>query len=270
MIKDANIRQKADHCKQTVWFDEVDSTNSRLIADKDAMASGTIYSALHQSAGRGQRGNRWEAEAGENLMFSLLFKPENLPAERQFVICQAAALSVSGYLGSIGIDSAIKWPNDIYVGDRKICGMLIENSIADGKISTSVIGIGLNLNQTDFPQHLGNATSAAILTGRRFDIRKELGRLTDLLLGNLILTESADGIRSIADAYLGKLYRKGEWHEYTDRSACDPLIATTEDAGGIRFTGRIKGVADNGCLIVEEKTKGEDRAFAFKEISYII
>jgi len=156
-----------DHCKKIEWFDEVDSTNSRLIADKESKCSGTVYSALYQSAGRGQRGNRWEASKGENLMFSLLFKPDNISADRQFVISQATALSVAQYLQGIGIQAKIKWPNDIFAGDAKICGILIENFVTDGNISASIIGVGLNLNQTLFPENLHNATSAALLTGFR-------------------------------------------------------------------------------------------------------
>ena len=259
-----------DHCKKIEWFDEVDSTNTRLFADKESKPSGTVYCALSQNNGKGQRGNRWESRKGENLTFSVLFRPESIPADRQFVISQASALSVSEYLKGIGIASSIKWPNDIYVKDSKICGILIEHSVSGSGISSAVIGIGLNLNQTSFPDNLRNATSAALLSGKKFDIRAELETLTEILLGRLREADTSAGREIIAKEYLDNLYRRNEWHRYIDRSNCDPLTATTEKVDGTPFTGRITGVAANGCAIVEDKKTGEERLFAFKELSYII
>jgi len=259
-----------DHCKKIEWFDEVDSTNSRLIADKETKCSGTVYCALYQTAGRGQRGNRWEARAGENLMFSLLLKPDNISADRQFVISQATALAVAQYLQTLGIAAKIKWPNDIYVDNSKICGILIENFVSEGHISASIIGVGLNLNQSAFPEDLVNATSATLLTGRKFDLRAELESLVDLLLDWLSRADNPASGQMLTTSYLSNLYRKDEWHDYIDRTNCNPLIATTEKVDGHRFRGRIKGLSPTGCLIIEDKKTGEEKLFAFKELSYVL
>ena len=109
------------------WFDSVDSTNTRLAADRAGLPDRTVYAAVFQTAGRGQKGNRWESKAGENLTFSVLLKPAGLPVREQFILSQVTALSLVDYLRSKGIEAGIKWPNDIYAGDRKICGTLIEN-----------------------------------------------------------------------------------------------------------------------------------------------
>lgn len=257
-----------DHCKKIKWFDEVDSTNTRLLAEKESIPSGTIYSALYQSAGRGQKGNRWEAAKGENLMFSLLFRPKGLSAERQFVISQATAIAVARYLVDLGMEPRIKWPNDILVGEKKICGILIENSLSGNEVSSCVIGIGLNVNQMNFPDSLSRATSAALERGQKFDIRQELEKLSDILLESLHKVETCDGEQSIRKEYMEKLYRFGEWHEYVDRSGCDSLIPTTEQVDGVRFEGRIIALQENGCILIENK-KGEVKAFAFKQLSYI-
>lgn len=257
-----------DHCKKIKWFDEVDSTNTRLIAEKDAMCSGTIYSALFQTSGRGQKGNSWLAGKGENLTFSLLFKPSALQAERQFVISQATAVAISQYLEGLGITPKIKWPNDILSGGKKICGILIENSLSDGRISSSVIGIGLNVNQLKFQESLSRATSAALETGLKFDIREELEKLSDALLENLEKLETPEDARTLHKNYMDRLYGLGEWREYIDRSDCDTLIPTTERVDGVKFRGKIKDILENGCLLLENE-KGEDKTFAFKQLSYI-
>jgi len=261
-----------DHCKKIKWFDEVDSTNSKLLSDKDSLCSGTIYSALYQTAGRGQKGNRWEAHRGENLMFSLLFKPNSLPAGRQFVISQATALAILQFLRGLGLTPQIKWPNDILIGKKKICGILIENTLStcrdSATLSASIIGVGLNLNQKEFPKELARATSAALETGRTFDIYEALDTIADLLLENLSKCETPEGIQWLESEYLKNLYRLGEWHDFIDRSECDPLVPTTEAVDGAVFRGRIKGVLENGCLLLENE-KGEDKAFAFKQLSYI-
>lgn len=257
-----------DHCKKIKWFDEVDSTNTKLIAEKDAMHSGTIYSALYQTAGRGQKGNSWNAGKGENLTFSLLFKPSALPAERQFVISQATSVAIARYLEELGVEPAIKWPNDILAGGKKICGILIENSLSDGIISSSVIGIGLNINQLKFSESLCRATSAALETGKKFDIREELEKLSGTLVDSLHLTETAEGAQAIQKEYMDRLYGLGEWREYIDRSDCDTLIPTTEKVDGARFEGRITAIAGNGCILIENRN-GEVKTFAFKQLSYI-
>ena len=161
-----------------IWLESVDSTNEeakRHISDIDNLS---VLSALEQTAGRGQRGNTWTSAPGENLMFSIVLKfseePDGngesacmplLPARDQFILNEIASLSVVDFLSQHGIPARIKWPNDIYVGSKKICGILIENSLRGSEISTSIIGIGLNINQRNFNVNLPNPTSMVLERG---------------------------------------------------------------------------------------------------------
>ena len=152
-----------------IWLESVDSTNEearRRISDIDNLS---VLSALEQTAGRGQRGNKWTSKAGDNLLFSIVLKlsPDDsglgvLDARDQFALNEIAALSVVDFLRSHEIQAQIKWPNDIYVGSRKICGILIENSLRGKHVSSSIIGIGLNINQRNFDVNLPNPTSMVL------------------------------------------------------------------------------------------------------------
>ena len=251
------------------WFDEVDSTNTQLLAARNGLPSGTVYAALHQSAGKGQRGNRWESRSGENLTFSLLWRPVLLPAPAQFSLSRAAALGVADYLRDKGVGSLIKWPNDIIAGGKKICGMLLEHSLSADKLADSVIGIGLNLNQREFGPEAPNAVSLGAITGASYDLHEELLRLLEHLEMWLERTTSESGRQALHEAYLERLFRKGEWYEYLDRREADPLLPTTRPVEGIRFEGRITGVSPTGLLQMERRD-GTLLEFAFKEIGYLL
>lgn len=245
-----------------MWYESVDSTNNeaaRLISSLDNLS---VISALHQTAGRGQRGNTWNSDSGTNLMFSLVLKFGDrvlpvLPATLQFAISEATTLGIAEFLKRYGISARIKWPNDIYVYDRKICGILIENRIRNGLVSASIVGIGLNLNQETFPDNLPNPTSVFLESGKVSDIRKSLEYLLDDIgkyLDILVSEGYADALRV---PYLKKMYRKDAVHLYID------------NLDGHEFEGIIRGISDNGCLVVET-SDGFVREFAFKEISYVI
>ncbi|MBQ6437350.1 MAG: biotin--[Bacteroidales bacterium] len=249
------------------WFDEVDSTNTQLAAARGELPDGTVFAALWQSAGKGQRGNRWESRSGENLTFSILWKPASLAAAAQFSLSEAAALGVSDYLAGEGLDSFIKWPNDIIAGGKKICGMLLEHSLAADKLADSVVGIGLNVNQRSFGE-APNATSMVLLTGLERDIKKELPRLLAALDRRFAQVGSEAGRAALRNDYLARLFQKDEWHEYLDRRSADPLLPTTRPVEGERFEGRITGLTPSGLLVVERRN-GALLEFAFKEISYL-
>ncbi len=250
------------------WFDEVDSTNTRLSAAKGELPAGTVFAARWQSAGKGQRGNSWESGRDENLTFSVLLKPTYLPATAQFSLSEAAALGVADYLMEEGVVPCIKWPNDILVGGKKICGMLLEHSLAADKLADSVVGIGLNINQCSFGQ-APNATSLALVTGTERDIRQELPRLLSHLDRRFAQTATEVGRQTLREAYLARLFQKGEWHAYLDRRSADPLLPTTREVEGIRFEGRITGITPSGLLQLERRD-GTLLEFAFKEIRYLM
>ena len=148
-----------------IWLERVDSTNDEARRHISEIDNLSVVSALEQTKGRGQRGNRWSSQPGENLTFSLVVKDFRIKANEQSAISQATALSLVDLLSRHEIKARIKWPNDIYAGDEKICGILIENSLKGSEIDWSIIGIGLNVNQTAFPEDLPNPTSMRLCTG---------------------------------------------------------------------------------------------------------
>lgn len=151
---------------KVTWLDSVDSTNSEALRRLGALPSGTVLAAREQTAGRGQRGNTWFSEPGKNLTFSVVMKfPAGfLAAANAFALNCLCSVSVVDFLACYGVNAAVKWPNDIYVSGRKICGMLLENGLSEGFVSHSVMGIGINVLQTEFP-NLANATSLALALG---------------------------------------------------------------------------------------------------------
>lgn len=248
------------------WFDTVDSTNTRLMADRQQCNDGTVYAALFQTAGRGQKGNRWESKAGENLTFSILFKPEALPATEQFLLSQIVALGLVDYLATKGITAMVKWPNDIYAGDRKICGTLIEPVLADGRVTAAVAGIGLNVNQLEFDPSLPNPTSMRCETGQSFDIREELPRLLAPIFDRYERIGSPYARNGFDALYLEKLYRRGEWFTFEELSASD---VPAEHRSGHQVKARILGIDPKSRLLLEH-ADGTIHVYGSKEIKYIL
>lgn len=249
------------------WLKVTDSTNNRALEGIPTEKDRTTWAAEFQTAGRGQRGNTWKSAEAQNLMFSILLKPDFILAKDQFIISAIVTLGLEKYLKDNGITAKIKWPNDIYVCDRKICGILIEHGISGENLSTSVCGIGLNINQREFPKDLPNPTSLALELERlgnkpeNFNLRDEL----EILLGDIFLFydkardefSQTGKYESLYEEYLSHLYRKNEWHRYT------------ETADNREVEARIVGINDTACIILEYRD-GTQKAFAFKEISYII
>ena len=259
-----------------IWLDTADSTNDearRHISDIDNLS---VLSVLQQTAGRGQRGNTWSSSPGQNLTFSIVLKfsvpgitEEILPpvkAYDQFVLTEIASVSMVSFLFKHGIDAKIKWPNDMYVGCRKICGMLIENSVRGSYLSSSIIGIGLNINQKNFDVTIPNPTSMGLCKAdQQFDIHLCLEEFNEIFKEKLIryLTyqseiERSDSYTDLREIYLSNLWLRDEQAKFYE-------TASSRD-----FKGIIRGLSPIGLLLNKKKQKGELREFAFKEISYIL
>ena len=238
-----------------IFREETASTNNvaaNLIQLKNP-PEGTIVHAGYQSAGKGQKGNTWESEPNKNLMFSIVLYPSMVSPSGQFIISMVISLGISDYLKPAVNNVRIKWPNDIFAGNDKIAGILIENSIAGDSIVSTVAGIGLNVNQDVFPDFIPRAVSLRMITGREYDLTACLSQLSaclDKRYKQLIAGEN-DEIRK---QYISSLYRLNEWAQYR--------------AAGSEFTGRILSVNESGCLMVETE-KGKIRDFAFREIEFI-
>lgn len=237
----------------------VDSTNAcmRGLA-ADGAESGTVVTAHRQSAGRGQRGNSWEAEPGKNLTFSILLRPYRLPANSQFTLSEAVAVSVAETIAEMLPPDApeveVKWPNDIYIGDKKICGILIENTLSGKNISYSIIGIGINVNQTAFLSDAPNPASMIHFTGRDTDLEIMLEKVCDRILTRC---ENLHDRRSaIHDTYLSRLWRR------------TGIFPFREPQGEI-FQASIKAISDQGFLTLE-LSSGEEKTYAFKEIEAVV
>lgn len=164
------------HCL-TLSMESVDSTNEWVRNNIARLEKNTAVVTSRQTAGRGQGDHTWHSESGKNLLMTILLKENSLPAVEGFAVSAITALSMVELLDTYGIDAGIKLPNDIYVGGCKICGLLIEHSIRGEKIMWSMAGVGLNVNQSDFPSWIPNPTSMSILTSRTYDLDEILDRL---------------------------------------------------------------------------------------------
>lgn len=245
-----------------IWLDSTDSTNEEVRRHISEIDNLSVMSAMSQTDGRGHKGNSWSSEPGQNLTFSIFLKRPGLKAYDQFALSQIASLSVTDFLSSYGIDARIKWPNDIYVGDRKICGILIENSLKGQMIDWSIIGIGLNVHQKCFPADLPNPTSMTLCTETigNADIKRLLMEFMDIFTGyHSRFLNITGGLKKLRQLYLSQMWRKDEESYFIDN----------RKNKGERFKGRITGISDCGLLLIEKK-EGELCEFAFKELVYIV
>ena len=239
-----------------IWLPSIDSTNSEAQRRLPELSSGTVLAAREQTAGRGQRGNSWFSEPGANLTFSIVLKfaQGELPARNAHWLNYLISNVVVAFLQDCGVDSQVKWPNDIYVGRRKICGILIENTLRGDSLEASVIGVGININQQAFPQ-LASATSVRLCTGREMDLDACLEAL--LALFEQALPQLKEEPSALLEAYTARLFQKGEQASYHD--------CLKEE----QITGVIEGVAPDGRLQIRDSA-GMLRLYQFKEVSYIL
>ncbi|HNR42333.1 MAG TPA: biotin--[acetyl-CoA-carboxylase] ligase [Bacteroidales bacterium] len=240
-----------------IFIRNISSTNtfaSGLLKKDPVPAEGTVIYTDYQTAGRGQRENKWESEAGKNILCSIILFPGMVAPEDQYVISMTISLGIYDFISEKVHGCKIKWPNDIYVGDSKIAGVLIENSILDGKIGSSIAGIGLNLNQTRFISGAPNPVSLKMLTGEEYDPEiclKQLIKNLDKSYKQLLAADH-ENIRS---RFSSLLYRLNEWHSYR--------------AGDMIFEGKIAAVTGRGNLTVVDRA-GKSLEFGTKEIEYIL
>lgn len=237
----------------------VDSTNTWVAQNAARLEAPVVVTATEQSAGRGQRGNSWESEPGKNLTMTMLWRPSEFRARRQFAISECVALGCVDALRGFGIEARVKWPNDIYVGDRKICGILIEHSVTSSSIDHSRIGAGININQTEFVSDAPNPVSLAQLTGKRYDISRVAAAVGASLENRLASTATADRRAALHNEFMRRLWRgDGQPHPFRRRS------------DGAVFAGVITGVDPGGLLSVLDTETGQTGRYAFKEIEFLL
>ncbi|MEZ4993936.1 MAG: biotin--[acetyl-CoA-carboxylase] ligase [Saprospiraceae bacterium] len=237
-------------------FSSLSSTNDHAaqLLLSQPVSEGTVILTGHQTAGRGQMGNTWEAEAGKNLTLSVVLHPRFLPARHQFDLNQAVALAVRDTIAHLtGMDVKIKWPNDLLLEERKICGILIQNTLSGAYLQASIIGIGMNVNQQSFPPGLTRAGSMLLATKVDYDLEHVLWELLHRLEGRYLRLKQ-NGVEEIRQEYLSHLFRMNERHPYAY-------------ADGQRFYGRICDIDRSGKLMLETD-KGIE-LFGLKEIQYL-
>lgn len=239
-----------------VILKEVDSTNTflkNLISNTEPVPEGTVILAESQTAGRGQQQNKWYSKTGESLAFSLLLKPAFLPLAQQFNLIRIVSLGVyDALLPLVGNTLKIKWPNDIYVADRKLGGILIENQVQGSVIKNSVVGIGLNVNQTTFPDWVPNATSVKQILHTDYDLKALMFDICNHI-GNWYIKLKAGNESQIQEAYLNALY----WLNKPGSFKVQDTI----------FGGVITGVSNTGLLQVA--CNGNTTAYNLKEIEFL-
>ena len=242
-----------------IHLDRTDSTNNHLrrMLDEGYRSKGlTVVSTDDQYAGRGQQGNSWESEPGKNLSFSFLVHPAFVPASAQFILSQTMALSILRVLKAADRCGdgrfTVKWPNDIYSGDLKIGGTLIECDLQGKSISNCIIGNGLNVNQEVFYSDAPNPVSLKQLFGTDFNREQLLESIINDFASRYEQMESSEWTQTRRE-YTDNLYRREGYHPYADASG--------------QFMARIVEIEESGHLILQDENS-HMRRYAFKEVSF--
>ena len=239
-----------------IKLNAINSTNTflRQLSSEETLEDYTVVAAESQTHGRGQMGTQWESQPSKNLMASVFMDVSFLDVEKAFYISMAISLAISSALKAFHMKHVkVKWPNDILADQKKISGILIENVIKNNQLQATIVGFGLNVNQTHF-NNLPSATSMQLVLGKTFDIDEVLHLVIQHL--KLYCNQLKSGnFGDIKNAYENELFRKNK-------------PSTFEDAEGVLFSGYIKGVSNSGhlqILVEDEKIK----TFDLKEIKLL-
>lgn len=236
------------------FLESCSSTNTILAARHDA-PHGTVVATHTQTAGRGQRGNSWEAEPGKNLTFSMLLRPTCLPAAHQFELSMVVSLAIADAIDENlpnGVKTTIKWPNDIYIGEEKVCGILIENRLAGMNVEQAIAGIGINVNQQKFLSEAPNPTSIILHNGGiETALEPLLNRVCEMILAYWADYEAKPDTEALSSRYFSRLLWTTGQHPFADAEG--------------QFDAHIVAVDPDGILHLSN-----GRSYAFKEVSFLI
>jgi len=237
-------------------FDSLQSTNTYMREHAACYDHGDVLVVREQTAGRGQRGNLWEAEPGCNLTFSLMLRPHTIRPADAFLLSMISAVSIAETLTQmLDTEVRVKWPNDIYVGDNKITGILIENSFAGALYDRAILGVGLNVNQTIFVSDAPNPVSMAQIAGHEFDLDATLIRITGNITRAVDSFNPAAEATALVDKYNSMLWRNSGEHPWHDNLTGEDLRAG------------IARVEPSGHLVL---ATDPPRRYAFKEVAAIL
>jgi BirA family biotin operon repressor/biotin-[acetyl-CoA-carboxylase] ligase len=247
------IKMQENNCPIIEWIDSCQSTNSLVASQADA-PHGYVLVTKEQTAGRGQRGNTWESAPNKNLTFSMVLRPDMISARRQFELSMVVSLAIVNVLDRYVENVAIKWPNDIYVGDKRICGILIENTLAETKIARSIVGVGLNVNQDQFISDAPNPVSLKQLTGTEYDLTELMQEFATEIVNELRAYEQDIEVETLRSDYMARLWRGEGFYPYIEAST------------GRRFDARIVDISPMGIITLEDHA-GAQSSYAFKEVA---
>ncbi|MCP4439082.1 MAG: biotin--[acetyl-CoA-carboxylase] ligase [Aureispira sp.] len=245
--------------KVAIHLESIDSTNryANEMISKSSPIEGTVIYADEQVAGRGQIGSKWSSSPCQNITMSIVLRPNFLEARKQFLLNQAIALGIWDMLAQ-HIDApsqvSIKWPNDIYINAKKIGGVLIENRLKGSFIDYSIIGIGLNINQTLFDPKIPNPTSLALTNSKNYDLKLLIEQLCSTIEQRYLQLRSKQYTK-LKEDYLSQLYLYQQAAAY--------YIPKNDT----KVKGIISGISDQGHLLV--KIDQEEQAFSLKEIKFL-
>ena len=243
-------------------------STSTLLREQYSSSTPHLYTIRtdYQTAGRGQAGNSWESEAGKNLLFSALLKYEGIHAAQQWRLSMLVAVALwdalAKYLPKDRL--TIKWPNDIYFGDKKLAGILIENSLSGIYVGYSIVGIGVNVNQTKWLSNAPNPISMKEITGEEYDVEALMNEwISSMKSWDLRTTEE------IKIAYMQHLYRCDGWHKYVEREvSVEPTQIAQRDIKGA-FLAQLIGITEQGELMLR-KENNEEKTYHFKQIRFVL
>jgi len=247
------------HINESPAYIILDSTPSTNTALKNQLTAQllpefSIVITEHQTAGRGQQGNTWESAKGANLTFSLLLRPSFLEPHLQFYLSKIVSLAIVDVLHIHQVEATIKWPNDIYINDKKIAGILIESSLTGTQMDSTVVGIGLNVNQCAFISDAPNPISLKQVTGSEYDLKSLLKQLLNAIITRYHQLQE-NHFESIDKLYFQKLYRNTGTYPYKDKNGT--------------FLATLHKVNNDGIMTLLDQD-GCKRQYAFKEVEYII
>jgi BirA family biotin operon repressor/biotin-[acetyl-CoA-carboxylase] ligase len=241
---------------KTIKINATKSTNDYLkaLSRENELEDGLIVVAFNQTKGRGQRENKWVSRAGESLTFSIFKRGTGVSASQKSALTFAVSVGLKMALDALQIPSVeIKWPNDIMSDSKKIAGILIENSLLGGVITSSVIGIGLNVNEERF-EGLPKATSMYLSSGHKYDLEQVLKTVSEAVLFQLNLLKNG-GISEVKKKYENNLFRRD-------------TISVFESETGVKFNGIIRAVTDEGELLIETEQASVEK-YSLKEIKLV-
>ena len=240
-----------------IHLPETGSTNSYAIEllTKERPAEGCVVVTSHQTRGKGTDTNTWESEKDKNLTFSVILYPA-FAADQQFVLNKAISLGIYNFLKTELPQSpvSIKWPNDIYIGDKKVCGILIQNSIIGYRFDYVVAGIGLNVNQEVFKSDAPNPVSLRMITQKDYNLDEVLRILLSSIFEKYSLVQQNKG-RLIENEYYQAMYRLMEWHPYK--------------INNVQITARITGTSSYGQLMLQTQALQEITC-DLKDVKFVI